>query len=159
MKRSTFDFCSKKSELKKVRKKRVVGELRKPGFKFLVYHRVSVWPRSSCLFPVRLSNSSVGGAEEKYIKDWEVSGYRNTQELQDWHIYTYRNHSETIIQKVVSYKVINALILTANVEISIKGNTRTVMISLRSLHGPRTQEKVFSYKCNFGVFVRDHSCP
>jgi len=38
----------------------------------------------------------VGGAEEKYIKDWEVFGYRNTQELYDWHIYTYRNHSETI---------------------------------------------------------------
>lgn len=39
------------------------------------------WPGTSCLFPARLSNSSVGGAEEKYVKDWEVFGYRNTQEL------------------------------------------------------------------------------
>lgn len=64
-----------------MKKNRVVGELRKPEFKFLVYHRVSVWPQLSCLFPARLSNSFVGGAGEKYVKDREVFGCRNTREL------------------------------------------------------------------------------
>lgn len=61
----------------------------------------------------------MGGSEEKYVKNCEASGYGNTQELSNWHIYTDRNHSETITQTAVSYKIIHALILTANVEVSM----------------------------------------
>lgn len=67
-------FVARIVSTKKVRK-RVDRQLRKAGFKFLVYHRVFVWPQWSCLFPARLSNISVGGAEEKYMKNQEVSGY------------------------------------------------------------------------------------
>lgn len=73
-------FVVGKVSTKKVGK-RVDRQLGKAGFKFLVYHRVFVWPQWSCLFPAHLSNRSVGGAEEKYIKKQEVSGYRSTQEL------------------------------------------------------------------------------
>lgn len=67
-------FVARIVSTKNVRK-RVDRQLRKAGFKFLVYHRVFVWPQWSCLFPARLSNISVGGAEEKYMKNQEVSGY------------------------------------------------------------------------------------